>query len=43
MKEMYFYLDCLPFYFKGYTYGGFDINNYSYIEEKIKEYEKNVR
>lgn len=24
-----------------FTYGGFDINNYSYIEEKIKEYEKN--
>lgn len=22
MKEMYFYLDCLPFYFKGYSYGG---------------------
>lgn len=23
-----------------WVYGAFDINNYSYIEEKIKEYEK---
>ena len=21
-KEMYFYLDCLPYYFKGFSYGG---------------------
>ena len=51
MKEMYFYLDCLPYYFKGYSFNYywngwsvplFDKQTCIEILNKMKEYNFNI-